>query len=326
MAFVLYDVLPTEIVWEIEKQKQKLCMKDVVDEFNTISNFIKRNSHAGENTYYEHLFLFAKNKNNMWGESLTDEEMVKDYPELFTDGFSEEKKQIIYEDIYNDYDSYEFQDREYDETIYTDYNEFRMGDWDVEESWRRTLPYNGLLPDSSIGFLPDSSDEEEDDEYAMYPYNSDEEEEEYEADCICVHCKKFRSERYEPPITRLQLRNQQKLININEKILESYTNLSYYWFEYIEEQKQYDEYEVEQKLGEHDVYITEQEYRKICDSIKIDYEEQKDSLKMSNDIYFTQSLMKDYEFDKYIDYCKEEYKENMEKIHFLKCDIDLLKL
>jgi hypothetical protein len=137
MAFVLYDVLPTEIVWEIEKQKQKLCMKDVVDEFNTISNFIKRNSHAGENTYYEIYFSYTKIKTPYMGrEHLTDEEMVKDYPELFTDGFSEEKKQIIYEDIYNDYDSYEFQDREYDETIYTDYNEFRMGDWDVEESWR----------------------------------------------------------------------------------------------------------------------------------------------------------------------------------------------
>jgi hypothetical protein len=197
MAFVLYDVLPTEIVWEIEKQKQKLCMKDVVDEFNTISNFIKRNSHAGENTYYEHLFLFAKNKNNMWGESLTDEEMVKDYPELFTDGFSEEKKQIIYEDIYNDYDSYEFQDREYDETIYTDYNEFRMGDWDVEESWR-TTDYNGLLPDSSIGFLPNSSDEEEDSDeddwddgllpdssIGFLPNSSDEEEDSDEDDCGC---------------------------------------------------------------------------------------------------------------------------------------------
>ena len=306
--------------------EQKLRMKDVVDEFNTISNFIKRNSHAGENTYYEHLFLFAKNKNNMWEESLTDEEMVKDYPELFTDGFSEEKKQIIYEDMYNDYDSYEFQDREYDETIYTDYNEFRMGDWDVEPSWQQETVYRAGQLVEDIGFLPNSSDEEEDDEYAMYPYNSDEEEEEYEADCMCVHCKKFRSERYEPPITRLQLRNQQKLLNINEKILESYTSLGYYWYEYMEEQKQYDEYEVEQKLGEHDLYVTEDDYIFKCNKIKDRFEEQKDSIKMFNDIDFTQSLMKEYEFDEYLEICEEEYKENMEKIHFLKCDIDMLKL
>ena len=219
--------------------------------------------------------------------------------------------------MYNDYDSYEFQDREYDGKFYSDYDEFRMGDWDVEPSWHNT---------DYIGFLPDSSDEEEEEEeYAMYPYTD--EEDEYEDDCMCVHCKKFRSERYEPPITRLQLRNQQKLININEKILETYTNLSYYLFEYMEEQKHYDEYEVEQKLGQHDIYITEDDYIIACDKIKNKYEEQKDSIKRNcNDIDFTQFLMKDYEFDGYMEDCKEEYKETMEKIYFIKRDIDKLKL
>ena len=164
--------------------------------------------------------------------------------------------------------------------------------------------------------------EDDDEEYALYPDTDSG----YDDDCICEHCAKRISERYDPPITRLQLRNKQKLLNLNEKILESYTNLSYYLFEYMEEQKQYTKEEVEQKLEDHDAYITEQEYRKKCDSIKNDYEEQKDSIKLLNDIYFTQSLMKDYEFDKYIDNCKEEYEENMEKIYFLKCDIDLLKL
>ena len=42
----------------------------------------------------------------MWEETLTDEEMVEYYPELFTDGFSEEKKQIIYEDMYDNFDIY----------------------------------------------------------------------------------------------------------------------------------------------------------------------------------------------------------------------------
>lgn len=298
------------------EQQQKLCMKNVVDEFNTISNYIKRNIHAGENNYYDFLFQFAKNKNNMGRESLTDEEMVKYYPELFTDGFSEEKKQIIYEDMYNDYDSYEFQDREYDGKIYDDYNEFRMGDWDVEEFWHSVGWWNDE-------FLPNSSDEEEE-EYAMYPYTD--EEDECEDDCMCIHCKKFRSERYEPPITRLQLRNQQKLININEKILVSYTNMNYYLFVYMEEQKQYDEYEVEQKLGEHDLYITEEDYIIKCDKIKNKYEEQKYSIKLYNDIDFTQFLMKTYDFDGFMENCEEEYKENMEKIHFLKCDIDKLKL
>ena len=314
MAFVLNALLPLELVWEIEIQKQKLCMKDVVDEFNTISNFIKRNSHAGENTYYEHLFLFVKNKNNMWEESLTDEEMVKDYPELFTDGFSEEKKQLVYEDIYNDYDSYEFQDREYDETFYTDYDEFRMGDWDVEPSWQRETVYRAGQLVEDIGFLPNSSDEEEEEEYALYPYNSDEEDEEEE-------------DKYEPPITRLQLRTQQKLININEKILTSYTNMNYYLFVYMEEQKQYDEYEVKQKFGEHYIYITEEDYMIKCDKIKNKYEDQTIEIKMVNDIDFTQFLMKkDGLFDTYMEMRKEEYKKNKEQIYFLQRDIDLLKL
>jgi hypothetical protein len=48
---------------------------------------------------------------------------------------------------------------------------------------------------------------------------------------------------------------------------------------------------------------------------------------MVNDIDFTQFLMKkDGLFDTYMEMREEEYKENMEKIHFLKCDIDMLKL
>jgi len=131
MAFVLYDVLPTEIVGEIEKQKQKLCMKDVVEEYNTINNFIKRNT---EDSYYEWLLEFAKNKNAMWEEGLSDETLVEYYPELFTDGFSEEKKQIIYNEWYDTFDYYEFRD-DYSDKLYNSYDEFRTGDWSVEESW-----------------------------------------------------------------------------------------------------------------------------------------------------------------------------------------------
>ena len=287
--------------------EQKLRMKDVVDEFNTISNFIKRNSHAGENTYYEHLFLFAKNKNNMWEESLTDEEMVKDYPELFTDGFSEEKKQLVYEDIYNDYDSYEFQDREYDETFYTDYDEFRMGDWDVEEFWH-TTDYNGLLPDSSIGFLSDSSDEEEE-EYAMYPYNSDEEDEE--------------DERYDPPITRLQKRNQLKLLTATKKLMDCYNNFSYYLFEYMAEQRDYTKHELENKLD--DDYMTEEQYRKFCDKVKDKYEYQKESLEIYNDITFIQNIMKKYDYYMFIEDSNDRYKNTMNFIFKLKSDIEVLK-
>ena len=150
MAFVLYDVLPTEIVWEIEKQKQKLCMKDVVEEYNTINNFIKRNT---EDSYYSWLFEFAKNKNAMWEETHSDEELVEIYSELFTDGFSEEKKQLLYEDMYDNFDNYQFQE-DYSDKLYSSYDEFRTGDWSVEEFWWGVGWWNAE-------FQQDSSDEDD---------------------------------------------------------------------------------------------------------------------------------------------------------------------
>ena len=154
------------------------------------------------------------------------------------------------------------------------------------------------------------------DEMAIYPDSEDDYDDEYDEDnCLCEHCAKWKSERYDPPITRLQVRNQQALLNINNKIIEYYTKLSYYWFEYMEEQKDYTKYELEQKLEESDVYITEEEYRKTCDKIKDRYEElTKDTQKYYNQIWFIQSLMKDNEFDQYIDHCKEEYESNIEEI------------
>ena len=303
--------------------EQKLRMKDVVDEFNTISNFVKRNIHSGENNYYEFLFSFAKNKNNMGEESLTDEEIIKFWPETFGNGITKENREELYNELHSDYDNYEFQDREYDGKIYTDYDDFRMGDWDVEEFWR-TTDYNGLLPDSSIGFLPDSSDEEEE-EYAMYPYISDEEDECDVEYCMCSYCKRFRSERYDPPITRLQKRKQQSLITATKQLIESYKELGYYWYEYMEEQKQYDEYEVEQKLGEHDLYVTEDDYIFKCNKIKDRFEDETDSLKLYNTIRFIQYLMKDYAFNKFMKPYKEEYEKNKEQIDFLQRDIHLLK-
>ena len=113
------------------EQKQKLCMKDVVEEYNTINNFIKRNT---EDSYYSWLFEFAKNKNAMWEETHSDEELVEIYSELFTDGFSEEKKQLLYEDMYDNFDNYQFQE-DYSDKLYSSYDEFRTGDWSVEEFW-----------------------------------------------------------------------------------------------------------------------------------------------------------------------------------------------
>ena len=149
---------------------------------------------------------------------------------------------------------------------------------------------------------------------AVYPDSEDDyDDEDYDEDnCYCIHCKKWRKERYNPPITRLQVRSQQALLNINDKLITSYTKLSYYWFEYMEEQKDYTKDELEQKLEETDIYITEEEYRKTCDKIKERYEDCKeDTIKRFNHIYFTQFLIQEYEFDEYIKNCKEEYDNNI---------------
>ena len=144
MAFVLYDVLPTELVWEIEKQMQKLCIQDVVNELklirkqkmgieniNTqikqISGFIKRNI---EDSYYEWYLDFATGRKNMWEECVTDEQLLEFYPANFVGGITPENREIMY-NLMNEW---------YDDTIFRDndiiaYDDFRTGIWEVEPVW-----------------------------------------------------------------------------------------------------------------------------------------------------------------------------------------------
>ena len=131
MAFVLNALLPLELVWEIEIQKQKLCMKDVVEEYNTVNNFIKRNT---EDSYYYWLLKFAKNKNAMWEETLTDEDIIKYWPETFGNGITKENREELYNELHSEFDDNHFQE-DYSDKIYSSYDEFRLGDWMVEEYW-----------------------------------------------------------------------------------------------------------------------------------------------------------------------------------------------
>lgn len=165
----------------------------------------------------------------------------------------------------------------------------------------------------------DDLDDYEYDEYAMYPESDDEHE-----DCYCKKCN-TKYNVYEPPTTRLQAHNNQSLINITDKIIDSYTKLSYYCFEYMEEQKSYTKCELEEKLKEPDVYITEEAYRKTCDRIKDRYEQEKQSQKLFNTINFTQFLMCEYEFDGFMKNCIEHYKRNMDEVEKLQNKITIIK-
>ena len=165
-------------------------------------------------------------------------------------------------------------------------------------------------------FLPDSESEDEDEEeYALYP-DSDSHD-----DCYCIECER-KIDIYEPPFTRLQARNKQTLLDITNKIIESYKERSYYMFEYMEEQKHYTEWEVEQKFDEHDVYITEQDYRDICESIQIGYEEETKCLKTKyNKNNFIQFLMKNNDWGDFITACRTQYKDSIEKLTYLRNNI-----
>ena len=165
----------------------------------------------------------------------------------------------------------------------------------------------------------DLDDYDEYDEYAIYPVLDDDHE-----DCYCQKCN-TKYNIYEPPTTRLQARNKQSLIAITTKIIESYSKLSYYCFEYMEEQKHYTKSELEEKLKDKNVYITEEAYRKTCDRIKDRYEQEKQSQKLFNNINFTQFLMCEYQFDGFMNNCKEHYKKNMDEVEKLQNKICKIK-
>mgnify|MGYP003674557868 FL=1 len=171
-----------------------------------------------------------------------------------------------------------------------------------------------FLPDSESeddGYGDDAEDEED---YALYP-DSDEHD-----DCYCIECER-KIDIYEPPITRLQKRNQEERQNISNKIIENYTVLINCWYEYMEEQKQYTVWEVEQKFDEHDVYVTEQEYRDICDDINFMWKSEYKNRKTTDTIGFIQYLMKTNKWDKSINDTKDHYKSIITKIIHLRNNI-----
>ena len=179
--------------------------------------------------------------------------------------------------------------------------------------------------------MTESEFEEEDEENALYPFmpDSDSEEDTYDTDehedCYCHECER---PLHTPPFTRLQARNKQRLLDITNKSIESYKQLSYYMYEYMEEQKHYTKAELEQKLYDSYVnkYITEQNYRDIHDAIKKHYDYETKSLKKTyNENGFYQYLMKRNEFDDYINNSIEQYNNIIEKLTYLRKKIDIIK-
>ena len=174
--------------------------------------------------------------------------------------------------------------------------------------------FGRVLTEEEYAVYPDSNSEEDtyDTENAMY---NDEHE-----DCYCHLCER---PLYEPPITRihnLYKRNQETILDITNKIIESYKERSYYMYEYMEEQKHYTKEELDKIFDDslHSIYVTEQEYRDICDSIKIGYDQETKNLISFNDISCIQLLMADNAMTDFITACRDKYKESIEKLTHLR--------
>jgi len=142
-------------------------------------------------------------------------------------------------------------------------------------------------------------------------------------DCICGDCRKKIKDDYRPPTTRLQARKKQELVAITGKLLESFTIVDYYWFEYMSEQKDYTKEELEKRRVPI-AYITEERYREITDNIKRAYEKEKKTQDMYNDIHFTQFLMKKYLYYGFTTECIEQYQNNMRETANLKIRINMI--
>jgi hypothetical protein len=131
MASCLYEVLPTEIVWEIYEHLHRSRMHDVVEEYNKYNNYIKRNC---EDAYP--ILQFITGKYKMGEECYTDELMLEMYPIMFKNGITAEKRTTFYKRVYHSYDKYYFMgERDYDMELYNDYDDFRMGNWSPECCW-----------------------------------------------------------------------------------------------------------------------------------------------------------------------------------------------
>ena len=182
-----------------------------------------------------------------------------------------------------------------------------------------TTSRNYLDSINETGFMPDSESEEEDEEeYALYP-DTDEHE-----DCYCDLCER-KIDIYEPPITRLQMRNQETLINRDNKIIECLTEEINCLFEYMEEQKHYTEEEFEYKFGKVVCYFTEQNYRDCCDKINKQFKKIKANITYFNDISCIQLLMADNAITGFINSGIAQYKDSIKRITHLRKIIRIIQ-
>ena len=131
MSYVLYQFLPTEIVWKIYEDLHRSYTRDLNIEYLRYSDYIKRNCEDGFP-----IVEFISKKIPLNDECYNDEFLLEYYPKIFGDVVTDKARSDFFKLLNLSFDNFYFYGRrDYDMELYKNYDDFRFGDWSPELSW-----------------------------------------------------------------------------------------------------------------------------------------------------------------------------------------------
>ena len=131
MSYVLYQFLPTEIVWKIYEDLHRSYTRDLNIEYLRYSDYIKRNCEDGFP-----IVEFISKKIPLNDECYNDEFLLEYYPKIFGDVVTDKARSDFFKLLNLSFDNFYFYGRrDYDMELYKNYDDFRFGDWTPELSW-----------------------------------------------------------------------------------------------------------------------------------------------------------------------------------------------
>ena len=131
MSYVLYQFLPTELVWKIYEDLHRSYTRDLNIEYLRYSDYIKRNCEDGFP-----IVEFISKKIPLNDECYNDEFLLEYYPKIFGDVVTDKARSDFFKLLNLSFDNFYFYGRrDYDMELYKNYDDFRFGDWTPELSW-----------------------------------------------------------------------------------------------------------------------------------------------------------------------------------------------
>ena len=131
MSYVLYQFLPTEIVWKIYEDLHRSYTRDLNAEFLKYSDYIKRNCEDGFP-----IVEFISKKIPLNSDFYNDAILLEYYPKIFGDVVTDKARSDFFKLLNLSFDNFYFYGRrDYDMELYKNYDDFRFGDWTPELSW-----------------------------------------------------------------------------------------------------------------------------------------------------------------------------------------------